>query len=304
MVMSYLIHPYRPRFRWERTKVGELYGFGRWILGSSIVNFLNTQGDDVFIGKVLGTTALGLYQMAYRISNLPATEITHVVSEVTFPAYSQLQDRLAQLREAYLQALQVTMFVSIPMGGGILLLAPDFTRVLLGEQWMAMVPAMRVLALWGLIRSIGATTGPVFNAVGRPDLVTKLVSIKLVMLAVLILPLTAMWGIVGTALAVLLCALVANPVADGLAIRTLQCRPWDFGKMIAFPIVGALAMAGVLVVSRHFVFDTIGIGALCALVAIGAFVYYVVMAHLLDSLFGYNIRAVIQRQVASLASAG
>jgi O-antigen/teichoic acid export membrane protein len=158
-VVSYLIHSYRPRVRIEVGKVKELYGFGKWVLGSSILLFLLNQGDDVLLGKVVGVKALGLYQMAYHISNLPATEITHVISKVSFPTFSKLQDHLSKLRLAYLQTLRVTTFVSFPLAGGIFLLAPHFTSIFLGDKWMPMVPAMQTLALWGLIRSIGATTG-------------------------------------------------------------------------------------------------------------------------------------------------
>src|SRR4030042_3395557 len=103
--------------------------------------------------------------MAYRISNMPATEITHVVSQVTFPAYSKIQEDVPRLREAYLRVLQLTTFLSFPLAGLIFILAPDFTKIFLGEKWMPMVPAMMVLVLWGTIRSIGVHHGSVLQAV-------------------------------------------------------------------------------------------------------------------------------------------
>ena len=93
-IMSYILRPYRPHVSFKKSEFKELFGFGKWVLGSSILGFLIIQGDDIFVGKMLGVTALGLYQMAYLISNLPATEITHVISQVTFPAYSRLQYNL------------------------------------------------------------------------------------------------------------------------------------------------------------------------------------------------------------------
>jgi len=113
--MSYVIHPYRPLLSSDLGKAKELFGFGKWILGSSILIFLITQGDDIFVGKLLGVTALCFYQMAYRISNMPATEITHVISRVTFPIYSKLQDDIHKVKEAYLKVLQVTAFLSFPI---------------------------------------------------------------------------------------------------------------------------------------------------------------------------------------------
>ena len=59
--VSYLIHPYRPRLNFALEKVKELFGFGKWILGSSILFFLITQGDDIFVGKLLGNRDLSQF---------------------------------------------------------------------------------------------------------------------------------------------------------------------------------------------------------------------------------------------------
>lgn len=222
-ITSYFIHPYRPKFDFHLGKAKELFGFGKWILGSSILIFLITQGDDIFVGKLLGTTALGLYQLAYRISNMPATEITHVISQVTFPAYSKLQDNLPKLREAYLRTLQFTAFLSIPIAGLIFILAPDFTRIFLGEKWMPMVPAMQVLAIFGVVRSIGATFGPIYQAINRPDILTKLSFLKLTLLIILIYPLTIKFGILGAALATTLPSFFHNSIGAILIIRKIIC---------------------------------------------------------------------------------
>ena len=50
----------------------ELNNYGKWIAGSNFLQFVYSQGDDLLVGRMLGTTSLGLYQLAYRISNLPA----------------------------------------------------------------------------------------------------------------------------------------------------------------------------------------------------------------------------------------
>jgi O-antigen/teichoic acid export membrane protein len=168
LFMSYVLHAYRPKLRLQKEEFHELFGFGKWILGSSIIIFLIIQGDDIFVGKILGVTALGLYQMAYLISNLPATEITHAISQVTFPAYSKLQDNLSKLREAYLRVLQIAAFLSFPTAGLIFVLAPDFTIIFLGEKWTPMVPIMQTLCIFGVTRSINATFGSFFTAIGKP----------------------------------------------------------------------------------------------------------------------------------------
>lgn len=297
--MSYLIHPYRPHLSSDLGKAKELFGFGKWILGSSILIFLLTQGDDIFVGKLLGATMLGFYQMAYRISNMPATEITHVISQVTFPVYSKLQDNIPNLREAYLKVLQVTAFLSFPIAGLIFVLAPDFTKIFLGEKWIPMVPAMMVLTLCGAIRSIGATTGPTFQSVGKPEISTKLQFARLILLVIIIYPLTIKWGILGASLAVLLSVLPVEPFTFYLTIKIIKCRVWEFGKLIVLPMLGVAIMSTALLASKFFIFSSIGLFSFFALVVIGV-VIYISMAIIFDWLFGYNIRETFQKQFSSM----
>jgi lipopolysaccharide exporter len=297
MLVSYMIHSSRPRPSLEGAKARELYAFGKWILGSSILVFLLNEGDDLFLGKTLGATALGLYQMAYSVSNLPATEITHVVSRVTFPAYSKLQDRWPRLQRAYLAAFQVTTLVSFPMAAGIFFLAPDFTSIFLGEKWMPMVPAMQVLTIWGLARSIGATTGPLFQAVGKPEIPTRLQFAKLVLLVILVYPFTENWGILGTAWAVVLNALLVIPVAVYMVIRIIGCRAWQVAKLLLVPALSTAAMGGALLVLKQWSGSSIDYPGLIGFVIV-ALVFYLGTIALCERFGGYGLGTVLKQKPA------
>lgn len=253
LLMSYRIHSYRPKISLDRGKLADLLGFGRWVFGSSIGLFLLNQGDDVFVGSYLGATALGLYQMAYQVSNLPATQVTHIIGSVTFPAYARLQDDIPRLRTAFLKVLQLTAFVSIPLAIGLIILAPDLVFVVLGDEWMAMVPSMQVLAFWGLTRSLIVTAGPVYQAVGRPDIDAKVAAVKVFVQFILIYPLSVKWGILGTALAVAIPNVLLSPLAYWLVIRILDCQLVDLLKVIIVPFLGATVMIAVILGCRGLV---------------------------------------------------
>jgi lipopolysaccharide exporter len=246
MVMSYLVHPYRPSLQFEGAKTKELFTFGRWILGSSILVFLLTQGDDILLGKVLGVTALGLYQMAYRISNLPATEITHVVCQVTFPAYSKLQKDLPSLRNAFVNTVQVIVAMSFPLAVGIACLAPSFTSVFLGQKWSAIVLPMQVLAIWGLVRSLEAATGPAWQALGQPHVPMFFQFAKLILLGAFIYPFTIWWGVTGTAFAVAVESVIVHVGRYWFMAKTLNMGVARLFRAYAIPALASGAMAGVL----------------------------------------------------------
>jgi len=292
-VVSYLIQSYRPHLSFDLRKANELFSFGKWILGSSILIFLITQGDDIFVGKLLGVAALGFYQLAYRISNMPATEITHVISQVTFPAYSKLQDDIPRLREAYLKVLQATAFLSFPIAGLIFVLAPDFTKIFLGEKWMPMVPAMMVLVFWGLIRSIGATTGPIFDGIGKPKIATKLQFFQLILLAILIYPLTMQWGILGTSSAVVFAALIANLASAYVVIKITKCGLWKFCKMIGIPLINIIIVILFMLTGRMYFINTFGLIDFSIFAVFGIFAYFAI-GYLFNKSFSDKIKFIIK----------
>ena len=77
--------------------------------------------------------------------------------------------------------------------------AETITVVLLGDQWIPMITTLQILAIVGLSRALVGTTGPLFDAVGRPDVVAKVSFARLVVLAVIIYPLTVNLGMEGSA---------------------------------------------------------------------------------------------------------
>ena len=204
LIISYLIHPYRPHPSKDIEKAKELFGFGKWILGSSILNFVGEHIDDIFVGRVLSATALGFYQMAYRISNMLETEITNVISSVAFPAYAKIQDQQSRLQKAYFRIMRLIFAVSLPITIGMVLLAPEFTQIFLSEKWMPMVTAMQLLAVAGLIKSIVSAGSPLFVGSGYPNYEFYMQLIRGLTIIIVIYPLIIFMGISGAALGVIL----------------------------------------------------------------------------------------------------
>ncbi len=294
-ITSYFIHPYRPKFDFHLGKAKELFGFGKWILGSSILIFLITQGDDIFVGKLLGTTALGLYQLAYRISNMPTTEITHVISQVTFPAYSKLQDNIEKLREAYLRTVKVLAFVAIPTAGIILAIAYPFTQVVLGDKWLPMVAVMQLLTLQGAMRALGASTGPLFQAIGKPEIGTKLQFLQLMMMAFLIYPFIIRWGIFGAGLTIVSTGIILNFFVYREVLKIIQCSVWDFLKVIYPPVIITGIMIGAVYLANNIFLSNNLIG-LALMVIMGMFVYLALSSYI-DKKWNYGIFSLIKGSI-------
>ncbi len=272
-VISYRIHPYRPRLLLDRTHLKELVRFGRWVFSQSFLVYLLSEGDKIILGRLLGTASLGLYQMAFRVSNMPATEIMHVVSRIALPAYASIQDSAARLRSVYLHTIQMVTLLSAPLSAGLICIAPSLTAGILGPRWIPATSAIQLLAVFGFIRSIGGNSGPFFYAIGRPELVTMILAGKTILLAAMIYPMTQHFGMMGTALTMVINALAAKIPTDYLVIRSLKCRAEEMIRPQLWPLMASLLMVAVLLLADPLL-PAPGKLKLTLQVAAGAAIYF------------------------------
>jgi O-antigen/teichoic acid export membrane protein len=270
LAASYSIHRYRPRFRMDLEKAEELWKFGKHIMGSAILRFFILQGDDFVLAKMLGLRVLGLYRYAYRISNMMATEISDVIAQVAFSAYSKLQDDIDKLRAGYFKTVQVVSLAIFPIAGGIMVLAYELTDVVLGDEWLGMVGAMQILCFLGPLKCF--QRAPAFRAIGRPDIIVKLSCIRFTVLVLTIYPLTKKFGMAGTSLSVLAANLSSQPVAFYCLQKFIGAKFRDVAKLLSFPIAATLIMM-LCVFAVKSEFDTVGIVSLFFLVFLGVVIY-------------------------------
>lgn len=296
LITSYIVHPYRPRFNFNITKTMELFNYGKWVLGSSILVFLVTQGDDIVVGKLLGATYLGLYQLAYRISNLPATEIVHVISEITFPLYSKIQDNTSKLKEAYEMILQFTAYISFPITGFIFILAPELTLLFFGERWMPMVPAIQVLSISGLVRSLASTSGCLFYAIGNVKIDTKLQVIRLLVLGTLIYPFTVRWGLVGASFSVLFSILVSALGFSFESLKITQIPIKDYIAIFTTPFISTTSVVISIYILKYLIYCKTILDLL--LILFLGFLIQIIFTYIFDTLFGKKITRNVKYYVA------
>jgi O-antigen/teichoic acid export membrane protein len=201
---SYILAPWKPSRRFHLADIRELRKFGRWVGASSLVIFLAQQLDTITVGRLLSASSLGLYDLSWRISQIPATQVSSVVSTVSLPTLSKAHHNPARFRDLYLKIATSVWSISILVGIIMVVFAEQIVRIFLGEQWLGAVPSLRILAVAGLIRSIVTIGGRVFQAAGKPRYDFAMNLVRLIVLAVTIYPFVSRWGIEGAAFSVLL----------------------------------------------------------------------------------------------------
>src|SRR5262249_18594584 len=159
-------------FSWPLLR--ELGRYGRHITAGNLIGFVDANIDTATVGRIVGAAGVGYYNLAWRLSNLPATGIAYIVGRVMFPAYATMQNDRAAFRDAFLTNIRRVALVALPVGVGILLCADPLVVGLFGARWEPAVWPLRILAVFGILRAFAGSTGAVFQAAGRPQLVFQL----------------------------------------------------------------------------------------------------------------------------------
>ncbi|MES2742455.1 MAG: lipopolysaccharide biosynthesis protein [Pseudomonadota bacterium] len=251
-----LASPWRPRARWAPRELRAVFGFSADFSLFQLLVYLERNADSMIIGKLLGSAALGVYAMAYKVMLFPLQNITGVATRALLPAMSRGQDDPRRLGELYLRATQTIAIVTAPLMAGLFFLREPFVLLVFGPRWLAVADLLQWLAVVGLLQSITDSTGAVFLALGKTRMLLGL-GLLGATLQVSAFVVGVRWGIEGVAAAycaanainlvpALLLALKLLHIAPGRAARTL-------GKPLAaagFMLLLLWAMQGALAASR------------------------------------------------------
>ena len=250
MLLSYRIAEKKPKFFFDKKLAWEMFHYSKYLTGAGILVFLTTRLDDGLVGKLLGMKELGFYINAYFFANLPATHITAILAQLIFPTYSYYNEDQEKLNQLFLRVLKVVSIITIPASFGILALSDEIASVLLGEIWLPMVPALKILVFFGLFRAVAGCTGPLFKAMGKPKVLFWILFWKLIVIAAIIYPLTTHYGIMGAAIAVTVPMTLEQFYLWALIKRLTGIRIRNLLAQMVKPFVLAILMYGLIMLLK------------------------------------------------------
>lgn len=213
--LSYGMHSMRPRLSFARMK--PMLSFSSWNLLRGMAGFLNENLHRIVVGGRESTAVMGMYSLGSDIAALPSTELLAPLSRVLFPTFVALRHDPAKLKRAFLVALGIQALVGIAAGTGLVLVADEAVRVLLGAKWIAAVPFVQIIGVVNVIIAIGISGGYLLLALGRAKVTALTGSLSVLVFGVL--------------------AMVIFPAADAAAIAALRLAVAAFGVLLFMYLV-------------------------------------------------------------------
>jgi polysaccharide transporter, PST family len=294
---------WRPRLTFSIASLRGVAGFGANVFGARLLFYVSRNADNLLIGRVLGPASLGAYALAYNIMLLPLERIAAPVNEVLFPAFSRMGADVQRIARAWLRANRLVAALSLPAMAGLIVVAPDFVDVVLGDQWAQATPVIRILAWVGLVQSLVRLNSSVLQARDRTDILLRW-SILITVVNVLAFVVGLRWGIVGVAASYAVANTALQPLNVWLTGRSVGIGLIEFARSLSGVALAAVTMTTCAVAARLLLLH-LGAGPTARLVIVtfvGAAVFVPVCARVAPEL-RVDVNA-FRRQPGSRALAG
>lgn len=241
---SFMMHPFKPRICFS--SFNKLFKFSRWLLLNNVAYFINDKVSQLMVGKVISPTALGYLALSKEIGQLPTTHMALPINMATFPVYSKFQDNPAELKKAYLNTVALIASLTIPSSIGIAMVSPLLVEVLLGNQWLSMVPLLQLLALANMFFSITSNNSYIYLAAGKPQISFLINLTWLTVFFAIFIPLLNYNGLIGIGQARLSSSLLMVLIVQAAVVRFLKLPILQLLSAFIRPVSAGVVMALVI----------------------------------------------------------
>ncbi|MFO1028245.1 MAG: oligosaccharide flippase family protein [Acetobacteraceae bacterium] len=278
VVMSYVMHPYRPRFSLRSWR--GLAGYSGWTWVLSLAVLVRDRADSLMLGRLMNTSAVGYYSVGAEIAALPMTELIEPLGRAAFSGFAAARTQAVDVAETWLRLIGSAALLTLPAGVGLSLVAAPLVALAFGPGWAAAVPVVQILSLSFTILVFGHLSEHLLSVhalLGRLVGMTLAgAAVRVALLAVLIPP----FGLTGAATAAAGGVLLDQAMRIHATMRRFHIAPTALLARLWRPVGATALMAAVLVWTGFGWTDNTGVVQLVAGVGIGGAVYAVALTGL------------------------
>lgn len=217
-VIYYTNHPWRLTRGFTTERWGEIFSFGKNLLGMALLSTLRNNLDYLIVGRFLGIKELGIYFFAFNAGLGISLTIIHSIFTALFPHLCAVQSNFFQFKKQYFSSIKIIGFIIIPFVILQSSLAYLYVTIVFGQKWIVAIPVLILICLSAIPRPFGAAASTLLIAVGKPHL-----SLRWDLLFTLIfavgLVIGVHWQAIGVATAVLLTHMILLPLFTVWATR-------------------------------------------------------------------------------------
>ena len=176
--LLWLSSPWRPRAACKASPLREMAPYSLRLMATDLITALYNNIAQLFIGKIYSGDALGCFNQAQKLKEMPVNSAMQSIQSVTFPALSRIGDHEAKFAEGYRRVIMVTAFVMFPAMAGLIATADDIYTLLLKPDWRPAIPYFRILCLTGLFYPLSTIAYNILKVKSDGGIILRLEIVK------------------------------------------------------------------------------------------------------------------------------
>jgi teichuronic acid exporter len=173
-LFMFLALPWSPRFCWDTQMRRELFGFSSLVFLNNLLVSLSKNIGQIVIGRTLGASELGIYSLAFSLTDTVRTAVMSIMNRVMFVHYAEHQENFSRLSGDYLRTLAWNCSIVFPLMVAVATVGPSILPMILGGGWQGMDPVLSILAAAVAVHAAGGSTSSLLTAIGKPGLDLRL----------------------------------------------------------------------------------------------------------------------------------
>ena len=202
-ILLWVLNKWYPLLSFSKESFKQLFGFGGFMLLSSLINTIFNYIYCLIIGKLFSASTMGYFSQAKKIEDATAMSVTSVVEQVTYPILSEHQNDKNKMRSILKRFNTCTFFIVTPMMLLICLFAEPIVVFLFTEKWLPVAPYLKILALHGIPMGLQGVNYNAIAAIGKSKtifattIIKRIMTISLMLIGVYIADVEGLlWGMV------------------------------------------------------------------------------------------------------------
>jgi O-antigen/teichoic acid export membrane protein len=218
LILSFIICPFQPRLGIDKQALKDLSVYAKGMWGMPILILIAFNADVFVLGKMVSKDLVGIYFLAFQLARIPRDLAMQIVGKLLLPVFAIKQDQKDSLQKALCQSTRwVTLMVG-PLTGFFIACAASVLVILYTPDCNKATTAFVLMALTTFLRVQGNITANMYYATHQLNPQRIFVTVRVVVMAALLIPLIKAMDINGAALAVLLGEL------SGFILQTAMLR--------------------------------------------------------------------------------
>jgi O-antigen/teichoic acid export membrane protein len=149
-LLLWIVGDWFPSYIFSKEASKTLFGFGSFLLLSNLINTFCNNIQGLIIGKLFNASDMGYYSQAKKLNDIPATSISSIIDNVSYPVMAANQDNMKEFVSVVSKFIRIIATISFPIMTLLIILGRPLIIFLYSDKWENAVPYFQILCIGGL----------------------------------------------------------------------------------------------------------------------------------------------------------